>query len=318
MAQLQKQKGKKGKKKKDGGESSKQAAEAAEAAEATPPPEQTPDVETPAEEKKEAEEEEGEKPKEAQDEAEETPEAPKEESPKEEPAKEDEEAVAEPEEQQDKSENASESNETVPVSRSHGRQPSISVQSNMRSSSFRQSTGLQPGVRSPPLPPLSPDGSTAPEVFRKQALRLEELERDNKRLEKELDTASTKWKRSEEQLDDLREASGETVELRERLEKAEKQAEEVEGLVSCIAIDCRHAICCDPNTLTGIAGRNLKSRRCNGRTHIFKAPGHTDRRIVWLSHLARILHPLHSRANWTRNPLRLKAWNLKYRIYELN
>ncbi|KMU75821.1 hypothetical protein CISG_05218 [Coccidioides immitis RMSCC 3703] len=94
-------------------------------------------------------------------------------------------------------------------------------------------TGLTPtgsGVKSPPLPPLSPDGNTAPELFRKQALRLEELERENKRLEQELETADARWKKSEEQLEDLREANTETVELKERLVTAEKKAEYVEKL----------------------------------------------------------------------------------------
>ncbi|EER24635.1 hypothetical protein CPC735_060050 [Coccidioides posadasii C735 delta SOWgp] len=119
----------------------------------------------------------------------------------------------------------------------HRRQPSLSIQSKMRSSSFRNSsisqTGLTPtgsGVKSPPLPPLSPDGNTAPELFRKQALRLEELERENKRLEQELETADARWKKSEEQLEDLREANTETVELKERLVTAEKKAEYVEKL----------------------------------------------------------------------------------------
>ncbi|KAK2739969.1 hypothetical protein FQN57_006288 [Myotisia sp. PD_48] len=123
--------------------------------------------------------------------------------------------------------------ELTSKTRSHGRHPSISVQSNMRSSSFRQGSlpaGPPATVKSPPLPSLSPDGSTAPEVFRKQAIRLEELEKENKRLEKDLEIASAKWKKSAVQLDDLREASSETVELKERLAKAEMRADEADKL----------------------------------------------------------------------------------------
>ncbi|KAI1918635.1 hypothetical protein LOZ65_004783 [Ophidiomyces ophidiicola] len=117
------------------------------------------------------------------------------------------------------------------------RQPSLSIQSKIRSSSFRDAsisqTGLTPtgsAIKSPPLPPLSPDGNTAPELFRKQALKLEELEKENKRLEKELATATAKWRKSEEQLDDLRETNSETVELKDKLTAAEKKAEEIDQL----------------------------------------------------------------------------------------
>ena len=133
--------------------------------------------------------------------------------------------------------------DTVPETSSgttHRRQPSLSVQSKMRSSSFRRSSISQSGnaqnsaslLKSPPLPPLTPDGETMPELFRKQAVRLEELEKENKRLEKEMEDAEGRWKKSEEQLDDLREANGEVVELKDRTERAEKKAAEVEKLVS--------------------------------------------------------------------------------------
>ncbi|EFQ97686.1 hypothetical protein MGYG_00725 [Nannizzia gypsea CBS 118893] len=214
VAQMQKQKGKKGKK----GESSKQATALTEAG----PKGQSPDS------KKEAEPD-----SEKQTEAD---------SPKDTTAEKDniDEAVVETstpvEELADESNTKEEEGEEVlPKVRSHGRQPSISVQSKLRSSSFRQDSKVpvispsSSGVKSPPLP-LSPDGSTAPEMFRKQAIRLEELEKENKRLEKEVEVTSAKWKKSEEQLDDLREASTETVELKEKLAKAEKQAEEVEKL----------------------------------------------------------------------------------------
>jgi hypothetical protein len=82
------------------------------------------------------------------------------------------------------------------------RQPSISVQSKARSASFRQAAGgpLSPGY------PFSPDGETAPDIYRKQALRIEELEKENKRLTKEAADGEKRWKKAEEELEDLREA----------------------------------------------------------------------------------------------------------------
>ncbi|CZT08857.1 hypothetical protein WAI453_006054 [Rhynchosporium graminicola] len=82
------------------------------------------------------------------------------------------------------------------------RQPSLSLQSKMRSSSFRQSTGgpLSPGYG------FSPEGDTAPDIHRKQAARIEELERENKRLAKEAIDGERRWKKAEEELEDIREA----------------------------------------------------------------------------------------------------------------
>ena len=111
------------------------------------------------------------------------------------------------------------------------RQPSLSVQSKMRSSNFRQ----VPGVKSPPVP--DSDGNTAPEVFRKQAVRLEELEKENKRLESDLQSTDARWKKTEEQLEDLREANADVAQLREKLASAERTAEEVEKLVSSMQDD---------------------------------------------------------------------------------
>lgn len=67
-------------------------------------------------------------------------------------------------------------------------------------------------------------------------MRLEELEKENKRLEKEVQTADARWKKTEEQLEDLREASGDVVELKEKLAQAEKRAEEVDKLVCYVFI----------------------------------------------------------------------------------
>src|SRR6266487_6155265 len=84
---------------------------------------------------------------------------------------------------------------------SHGRQPSLSVQSKIRSSSFRQSS-ISGGPLSPSFG-FSPEGDTAPDIHRKQAIRIEELERENKRLAKEVSDGEKRWKKAEEELEDL-------------------------------------------------------------------------------------------------------------------
>lgn len=125
------------------------------------------------------------------------------------------------------------------ASQNHGRQPSLSIQSKMRSSSFRKSSVSQGSVspspsqtmKSPSLPPLTADGDSVHEVYRKQSTKIEDLEKDNKRLEKELEEASGRWRKTEEQLEDLRESSVDAVELKDKLEKAEQKAAEVDTLV---------------------------------------------------------------------------------------
>ncbi|RAL14288.1 uncharacterized protein BO97DRAFT_365229 [Aspergillus homomorphus CBS 101889] len=126
---------------------------------------------------------------------------------------------------------------------SHGRQPSLSIQSKMRSSSFRKGSVSQGSVspspsamlKSPSLPPLSADGEAVQEVYRKQSARIEELEKENKRLEKEREEATGRWKKSEDQLEDLREASVDVEELKEKLGKAEERVGEIEELKAEIA-----------------------------------------------------------------------------------
>jgi hypothetical protein len=89
----------------------------------------------------------------------------------------------------------------------HGRKPSVSVQSKMRSSSFRQSISspvISPGSLKMPI--FNPDEDNAHEIFRKQSARIEELEKENKRVLKEIGDIEKKWKKAEEELEDLREA----------------------------------------------------------------------------------------------------------------
>jgi hypothetical protein len=107
----------------------------------------------------------------------------------------------------------------------------------MRSTSFRRSpasTGESPGggVKSPTLPTLSPEGDTIADIYRKQSSRLDELEKENRRLAKEAkdwEEKQVKWMQKEEELEELVAVKGEVGEWKE---KAEKGAAELEKLVA--------------------------------------------------------------------------------------
>ncbi|KAH6636812.1 hypothetical protein F5144DRAFT_619976 [Chaetomium tenue] len=95
--------------------------------------------------------------------------------------------------------------------------PSLSQQSKARSTSFRQgSVSISSGA---PLSPgagtglglFSPEGETAPDIYRKHVLRIEELERENKTLAKDAKDAEKRWQKAEEELADLREGEGEST-----------------------------------------------------------------------------------------------------------
>lgn len=95
--------------------------------------------------------------------------------------------------------------------------PSLAEQSKLRSTSFRSGSGpASPG-------PLSPDGDTAPDIYRKHVARIEELERENKRLAKESGDAEKRWRKAEDELADLREA--------ENADKKAPGSDQVERLV---------------------------------------------------------------------------------------
>jgi hypothetical protein len=57
---------------------------------------------------------------------------------------------------------------------------------------------------------LSPEGDTAPEIHRRQQAKIEELERENKRLVKDATESERRWKKAEEDLEELREAHTES------------------------------------------------------------------------------------------------------------
>jgi hypothetical protein len=90
--------------------------------------------------------------------------------------------------------------------------PSLSQQSKARSTSFRQGSSgpLSPSLSGAAgLGLFSPEGETAPDIYRKHVLRIEELERENKALGKEAKDAEKRWQKAEGELADLRE--GETA-----------------------------------------------------------------------------------------------------------
>jgi len=108
----------------------------------------------------------------------------------------------------------------------------------LRSDSFRRGSTsqqpLSPGLKSPTLPPLSPGGDSVQDIYRKQAQLIEELERENKRLQQESQEAGARRRKTEEELEELREASGEVAELKSKADQAESRAAEVEKLVGLI------------------------------------------------------------------------------------
>ena len=126
----------------------------------------------------------------------------------------------------------------------HTRQPSLSIQSKMRSSSFRRQSlsqgPLSPtanGSKSPDPPALTSEGDSINSIYRKQAARLDELEKENRRLAKEAQENEQKWRKTEDQLEELREASGEVAQLKSRAEKADAQMEEFNKVVGLHVLD---------------------------------------------------------------------------------
>lgn len=181
----------------------------------------------------------------------------------------------------------------------HGRSPSLSVQSKMRSSSFRQASGpLSPEIA------FSPNGDTAPDIYRKQALRIEDLEKENKKLSKEAVDAEKRWKKAEEELEDLREAEGESAKGEKGTENG--TSEEVEKLVSSGPL----------RTIRfGLIEycRNLKSQRSNDKTHNFKF-------LPLANMYLRLRHRCQHHRNWkpsfVPNLQRSSLWKLRFLILE--
>lgn len=75
-------------------------------------------------------------------------------------------------------------------------------------------------------------GSDVQEIYRKQTARIEALEKENKRLAKELEGRSKALERSEGTVEDLQEGKEDDAELRAKAQRAEESDKEVERLVS--------------------------------------------------------------------------------------
>lgn len=117
------------------------------------------------------------------------------------------------------------------------RQPSSSLQSKLRSSSFRSSSVSQGsqspatnGVQPTELPPLSPGGDSVNSIYRKQAARLDELEKENRRLAKEAQDHEKNRKHAEEELEELRDGSGKIAEAKSKAAKVDAQNDEISKL----------------------------------------------------------------------------------------
>lgn len=101
-----------------------------------------------------------------------------------------------------------------------GRQPSVSMQSKMRSASFRQGAA-----------PTSPAADEDfPDIYRKQMARIEELERENKRLAQEAEESRARWHRKEEELEELREKAIEQKDGDKDNEEVQKLRSEIDTL----------------------------------------------------------------------------------------
>jgi len=101
--------------------------------------------------------------------------------------------------------------------RSHGRQPSVAVESRLRSASFYRGDGV-----ASPISPETPSGDPVGDIYRKQAQRIEELEKENRRLSAEAEEAEKRWQKMEEELEELREGKGDVALAVERGVEVEK------------------------------------------------------------------------------------------------
>ncbi|KAF2272519.1 uncharacterized protein EI97DRAFT_504179 [Westerdykella ornata] len=110
---------------------------------------------------------------------------------------------------------------------SHGRKPSVAVESRLRSESFYR--GGDTGTPTSP-PPITPGGGVSGDIYREQAHRIEELEKENKRLASEVEEAEKRWRKGEEELEELREGRGDLALAAERGKEVEQLKSEVESL----------------------------------------------------------------------------------------
>jgi hypothetical protein len=78
---------------------------------------------------------------------------------------------------------------------------------------------------------FSPEGETAPDIYRKHVLKIEELEKENRALARDVEVAEKRWQKAEGELADLREQEGD----------AGGDGGEVGKLVSSSCEDCSEA-----------------------------------------------------------------------------
>ncbi|RKU46622.1 hypothetical protein DL546_007212 [Coniochaeta pulveracea] len=130
-----------------------------------------------------------------------------------------------------------ENDDVAPLSPAKESAPSLAQQSRARSASFRKpsiSGSTTPGM-------FSPEGETAPDIYRKHVARIEELEKENKRLAKEASDAETRWQKAESQLADLRDddTSGktdiETEKLRNDVAALKRQNDQLQAQLAAKA-----------------------------------------------------------------------------------
>lgn len=179
--------------------------------------------------KKKDKKEEAEAPEEAPAEAEAEAETPNTPAPAEEKS---EDAAPEPEEPTSPAPADDDEPSDLPVPKpSHGRKPSVAVESRQRSESFYRSGA---GPTSPTG--LTPGGGVSSEIYREQVQKIAELEMEKIRLTGEVEEYKTKWEKDEEELEEFREGKGEAAIALEKSKEADK--------LVCIAILrlARHAI----------------------------------------------------------------------------
>ena len=107
----------------------------------------------------------------------------------------------------------------LPNPTSHGRKPSVAVESRLRSASFYR--GGEGGTPASPTA-VTPSGGVSGDIYREQAHRIDELERENKRLAGEVEDGEQKWRKGEDELEELREGRGDVALAVERGKEAEK------------------------------------------------------------------------------------------------
>ena len=101
-----------------------------------------------------------------------------------------------------------------------GRQPSISLQSKIRSASFRHGAT--------PTSPAADDD--IPDIYRKQVARIEELEKENRRLAQEAEESRERWHKNEEELEHLREEAVEKADTNDSQEEVQRLQSEISEL----------------------------------------------------------------------------------------